>query len=83
MDQVWVSAICCTSRSKGFVRRWMKKSFCLFKAKFPNVYEAKLKEGIFVGAQIKQIFENHIYGTKLNATDRRVLEHLKKTTETS
>jgi hypothetical protein len=33
-----------------------------------------LKEGIFLDAQIKQLFKGHIYSTKLNATERRGLE---------
>jgi hypothetical protein len=51
----------------------VSKSFdfaCLWQ-KFPNTCEAKLKEGIFVYAQIKQLFEDHDYSTKLNATERR------------
>jgi hypothetical protein len=30
-----------------------------------------MKEGIFVGPQIKQLFKDHDSSTKLNATDRR------------
>jgi hypothetical protein len=43
-------------------------------AKIPNICEAKVKEGIFVDAQIKQIFEEHDYSTKLNATESREWE---------
>ena len=30
-----------------------------------------MQEGIFVGPQIKQIFEDQAFSTKLNATERR------------
>ena len=30
-----------------------------------------MKEGIVVGLQIKQLFEDHDFSTKLNATERR------------
>jgi hypothetical protein len=33
-----------------------------------------MKEGIFVGLQIKQLFENKDFNTKLNAADRRAWE---------
>jgi hypothetical protein len=33
-----------------------------------------MKEGIFVGPQIKQLFEDHDFSTKLNATDTRARE---------
>jgi hypothetical protein len=69
-----VSAICCTSRSRDLAGDGWNKAFASLRQKFPNVYEAKLKEGILVDAQIKQLFEDHIYITKLNATERRGLE---------
>jgi len=33
-----------------------------------------LQQGIFVGPQIKQIFEDQAFSTKLNATERRAGE---------
>jgi hypothetical protein len=33
-----------------------------------------MKEGIFVGPQIKQLFEDHDFNIKLNATERRAWE---------
>jgi hypothetical protein len=33
-----------------------------------------MKEGIFIGHQIKQLFEDQDFSTKLNATDRRAWE---------
>jgi hypothetical protein len=37
---------------------------------FQKIFEAKLKEGDFVDAQIKQLFNEYDYSTKLKATDR-------------
>jgi hypothetical protein len=33
-----------------------------------------MKEGIFVGPQIRQLFEDHDFGTKLSATERGAWE---------
>jgi len=30
-----------------------------------------MKEGIFVGSQIKQLFEDHVFSTKSNSTEIR------------
>ena len=48
----------------------LKQAYACLMQKFPNIYEAKFKEGIFFDAQIKQLFEDHIYNTKLNETER-------------
>jgi hypothetical protein len=45
--------------------------FAYVRQKFPKKSDAKIKEGIFVGPRIKQLFENHDISTKLNATERR------------
>jgi hypothetical protein len=50
------------------------RRFCLFKEKIFKISEAKMKEGIFVGPQIKQLFEDQDFSTKLNATDIRTWE---------
>jgi hypothetical protein len=34
--------------------------------------EAKIKEGIFVGPQVEQLFQDLEFKNKLNAADRRV-----------
>ena len=44
---------------------------CLFKAKFPKISEAKIKEVIFAGPQIKQVFEDQDLSINLNSADRR------------
>jgi hypothetical protein len=33
-----------------------------------------MKEGIFFGPQMKQVFKGHDFSTKLNATERRAWE---------
>jgi hypothetical protein len=38
---------------------------------FPKIIEAKMKEGIFVGPQIKQLLEDQDFCIKLNAVERR------------
>jgi len=38
---------------------------------FPNVSEAKTKDGIFVGPQVTKIFEDQDISTKFNSTDGR------------
>jgi len=45
--------------------------FVSLRENFPKVSGAKMKEGIFVGPQIKQIFEDQTFSTKLNFTERR------------
>jgi hypothetical protein len=42
-----------------------------FKAKFPKISEAKMKEGIFIGPQITRLFEDKDLSTKLCCTKRR------------
>jgi hypothetical protein len=37
-----------------------------------------MKEGIFIDLQVKQLFENHDLGTKLNATERRAWKAFEK-----
>jgi len=38
---------------------------------FPKIIEAKMREGIFVGPQIKQLLEDQDFCMKSNAVDRR------------
>jgi hypothetical protein len=47
------------------------EGFSYLKQTFPKISETKLQEGSFVGPQIKQIFEDQTFSTKLNATERR------------
>jgi len=47
------------------------EEFVSLRQTFPKISGAKRKEGIFVGTQTKQIFEDQILCTKLNFTERR------------
>ena len=48
-----------------------KERVCLFRQKFPKISEAKKKEGIFIGPQITQLFEDQDFSKKLNSTEWR------------
>jgi hypothetical protein len=50
------------------------RRFCLFKERIAKISEAKMKEGIFVSPEIKQLFEDRDCSTKLNATGIRAWE---------
>ena len=43
------------------------EGFDYFKQTFPRIIEAKKKEGIFVGPQVKQLFQDLDFKNKLNA----------------
>jgi hypothetical protein len=45
--------------------------FAYLGQKFPKVSEAKMKERIFVGPQITQLFNDQDFSTKLTSTGRR------------
>jgi hypothetical protein len=45
--------------------------FDYLRQKFPRTNEAKIKEGIFVVPQGKQLFQVHDFKNKLNITERR------------
>jgi hypothetical protein len=46
------------------------EEFFYLRQKFPQVSEAKMKEGIFVGPQIT-LFDDQHFSTKLTSTERR------------
>jgi hypothetical protein len=46
------------------------EGFVYLRQNFPKISGSKMREGIFVGAQIKQLFTHHDFSTKLNATER-------------
>ena len=47
------------------------EGFAYLRLKFSKISEAKTKEGIFVGPQITQQFEDQDFSAELNATERR------------
>ncbi|GBN05935.1 hypothetical protein AVEN_205981-1 [Araneus ventricosus] len=50
--------------------------FNFLKTKFPRLSEAKIKEGIFVGPQIKQLFKNSTFMKHLNRKEKRAFENV-------
>jgi hypothetical protein len=41
------------------------EGFACLRQKFTKISEAKMREGIFFGPRIKQLFKDHEFGTKL------------------
>ena len=46
--------------------------------KFPNVSDAKIKEGIFIGPQIKELMQDIQFDEDLNETERNALLSFKR-----
>ena len=57
---------------KNFVKGMDKtgRGFKYLKNKFPNVSDAKIKEGIFVGPQIRELMQDKQFDEDLNETER-------------
>jgi len=55
-----------------------RKDFAYLRQKFPKISEAKIKEGIFAGPEIKQLFEDQDFSINLNSTDRRAWKAFEK-----
>ena len=49
--------------------------------KFPNLSDAKLKEGIFKGSQIREILNNENFITSINLKQKVTWTSFKKVTE--
>ena len=47
------------------------EGFVYLRQKFPKISEVKIKEAVFVGPQVTQLFEDQDFSTKLNSTERR------------
>jgi len=47
------------------------EGFAYLRQKFPKVSEVKMKEVIFVGPQITQLFDDQDFSTKLISAERR------------
>jgi hypothetical protein len=47
------------------------EGFACLRQKFPKISETKMKEGIFISPQTKQLFRDQDYGTNLNSPERR------------
>jgi len=46
------------------------EGFDYLRLKFPRISEAKINDGIFVGPQVKQLFQDPNFKNKLNAANR-------------
>jgi len=58
------------------------EGFVYLRQIFPKINESKMREGISIGAQIKEPFTDHDFRTKLNATEKQPERHLKTSAET-
>jgi hypothetical protein len=50
------------------------EGFAYLRQKFSKISKTKMKEGIFVVSQIKQLFEDQDFSTESNSTDLRTWE---------
>jgi hypothetical protein len=57
---------------KNFVKGMDKtgRGFEYVRSKFPNVSDAKIKEGIFIGPQIRELVQDKQFDEDLNETER-------------
>ena len=70
---------------KNFVKG-VDKTGCGFeyvRNKFPNVSDAKIKEGIFIGPQIRELMQDNKFDEDLNETERNPWLSFKRTARTS
>lgn len=58
---------------KVFVKALSKerKAITYLRSMFPRLSEAKIKEGVFIGPQIKAVLKNEEFESKLNKTEKR------------
>ena len=54
------------------------KGFTYLRQKFPKISEVKMNEGIFVGPQVKQLFEDQEFGTKIKFYGEKRPEDISK-----
>ena len=59
---------------KNFVKAMNKDGagFQYLKTKFPRISDAKLKEGIFVGPQIRELMTDEVFNLKLNKAEKKL-----------
>ena len=70
--KIFVESIDKTDRGFGYVR-----------SKFQNVSDAKIKEGIFIGPQIRELTQDKQFNEDLNETERNAWFHLRGFARTS
>jgi hypothetical protein len=54
------------------------KGFIYLRQKFPCISEVKIKEGLFVGPEVKQLFQDPDFRNQLNSANRRAWEAFEK-----
>lgn len=64
---------------KNFVKALDKNGagFQYLREKFPRLSEAKVKEGIFVGSQIRKLFKDSVYDEKLLPVEKEAWDSFK------
>lgn len=67
---------------KNFVKAMDRDGagFLYLKEKFPKISDAKIKEGIFVGPQIRQLMKDEIFKEKLSDLEKSAWESFMKVT---
>ena len=57
---------------KNFVKGTVKtcRGFKYLRNKFPDVIDAKIKEGLFIGPQIRKLIQDKQFDEDLNETER-------------
>lgn len=68
---------------KNFVKAMDKNcdGFLYLKEKFPKLSEAKIKEGVFIGPQIRQLIKDNIFKEKLSDLEKSAWESFIKVTQ--
>jgi len=68
---------------KIFVKGMEKtgRGFEYVRNNFPNVSDAKIKEGIFIGPQIRELIQDKQFGDDLNKTERNAWLSFKRICE--
>lgn len=68
---------------KNFVKAMDKNGagFQYLKEKFPKISDAKIKEGVFVGPQIRQVIKDDIFKEQLDDLEKPAWESFIKITE--
>ena len=54
------------------------RGFKYMRNNFPNVSDAKIKEGIFIGPEIRELMQDKQFGEDLNETERNAWLSFKK-----
>ena len=59
---------------KNFVKAmdWTGSAFKCLAEKFPRLSEAKIKEGLFMGPQIRRVFRDYMFSSLLQGDERKV-----------